>query len=214
LARKHKVALVVGYFDIRRNDNRMAFFAANGKWIGEYVKSHLIPVFEKYRAGSGRPTTVRFGRWKVGGLICQDDNFTDIARAYGRRAVSIIAVPTNDWAQVKHHHLENTIFRAVENRFAMVRAATNGISALISPRGRVLARVDHFAAGPAVITARMQLMPATTTLYAWAGDWLAAVCAVFLVMLIVVRRRKTARESSSADKDASTSRALCAKNLR
>lgn len=191
LARERRAALAVGYFDLVRNDNRIAFIDDAGRLKGEYVKTHLIPFVERYRAGSGKlfvldgpriaPARSRPPRRvQVGGMICQDDNFTDLARAYGRQGVPVIAVPTNDWRQVKDYHLENSIFRAVENRYGVVRAASNGVSAIVSPTGELLARSDHFHDGPQVIVADLPVF-SSVTFYSRRGDWIALVCLFALV---------------------------------
>ncbi len=189
LAREHQVMLVIGYFDRQRNDNRAAFIDAEGAPRGEYVKTHLIPFFEDYVAGSGDPVVVTAGGLRLGAMICQDDNFTDLARAYGLRAAQIMAVPTNDWEQVRHYHLENSIFRAVENDYGVVRGASNGISAIISPRGEVLQRMDHFQRGPGVVVADLPLFAGAAP-YSHAGDWLVWVCLALVAILAAVWWRR------------------------
>jgi apolipoprotein N-acyltransferase len=103
-------------------------------------------------------------------MICQDDNFTDIARRYGRAGTRLVAVPTFDWREVAPFHLENSRFRAVENRYAVVRAAVNGTSAIVSPTGRMLARRDHFTEGDGLIVARVPLAQGALRPYA-SFDW-------------------------------------------
>jgi hypothetical protein len=76
-------------------------------------------------------------------MICHDDNYTDISRRYGAKSAGIVVVPTNDWAHVRKAHFQNSIHRAIESRFAIVRAASYGISAIISPTGKRLAVSDH-----------------------------------------------------------------------
>jgi apolipoprotein N-acyltransferase len=199
LTRTHRVTLVVGYILADKKENRAVCFGPKGNILADYQKTHLVPYIEKLNPGPGKTTPISLRSkgagnnsrpLKLGVMICQDDNFTDVARAYGRAGTQIMAVPTNDWRQVKDHHFENSLFRAVENRYAIVRAASNGISALISPRGRVLARVDHFEKGPTVIAARLPVMSPSATLYSLAGDWPAALSAALLVVGFVVFRRR------------------------
>ncbi len=191
LARGRGVWLAVGYFDRGADENRIAFIDAGGTLRGEYSKTHLIPMMEEYRAGKGELVLLMAAGARLGGMICQDDNFTDLARAHGRRAAQMVAVPTNDWIFVKDYHLENSIFRAMENRYGVIRAASNGISAIVSARGVVLARRDHFEQGPGVITAELPLAPGGAP-YSHAGDWpLLGLCGVmWLVAWRVGRRRE------------------------
>ncbi len=194
LAKKHAVMLAAGYFHRGRNDNRIAFFDADGKLVAEYVKTHLIPFMENYSAGTGELTVVQGPRAGgkpvlVGGMICQDDNFTDLSRGYGEAGVQVLAVPTNDWAQVKHYHLENSLFRAVESRYGVVRAASNGISAIVAPSGEVLARADHFEAGAKVIVADLPIVE-SVTLYSFKGEWLVLASLLLLPVAYGVGRRR------------------------
>jgi apolipoprotein N-acyltransferase len=196
IAKRYRMTLVVGYFDRKRNTNRAAYITPDGKVRDEYVKTHLIPTLEKYRAGTGRLTRVNVNDVPVGAMICQDDNFTDLARGYGRKRVRIVAVPTNDWAQVKKYHFDNSRFRPIENRYGVVRAASHGISAIVSAKGEVMARMDHLERGTGVIVADLPLYD-PGSLYAVGGDWFVVLCALGLALgvrwTIAARRDKSVR---------------------
>jgi apolipoprotein N-acyltransferase len=106
-----------------------------------------------------------------------------------------MAVPTNDWKQVKDHHFENALFRAVENRYAVVRGASNGISAVVTARGEVLARMDHFREGPGVIVCDLPLYPGGS-FYSRAGEWVVLASMVFLVLTACLLRVRGRKEKS------------------
>lgn len=175
-AEQHGLCLAAGFFDNERNDNRILFLNATGEYQGEYAKTHLVPLAENYRRGSGQRNTMAVGEWTLGGVICQDDNFTDLTRGYGREAVHVLAIPTHDWRAVKEFHLENCRLRAIETGAGIVRAASYGISAINSPRGEILRRLDHYRGGDGVIVADLELRSGVT-LYSRLGDWLVWVCA-------------------------------------
>jgi apolipoprotein N-acyltransferase len=61
-----------------------------------------------------------------------------------------------------------SVFRAVETRLCLVRAANTGISALVDPTGRILAQTGLFERDK--ITGRIPLIQAPT-FYARYGDW-------------------------------------------
>lgn len=191
-ARRHGFALALGVWDSRSRDNRIWFFDATGERVGIYRKTHLIPWFETYRAGDGTLVTASAADGtEFGGMICQDDNFVDLARGFGRRGVPLVAVPTNDWASIREYHLENGIFRAIENGYAVVRAASNGISALVSPRGEVLARNDHLVEGAGEVAAELPTGDGHPTVYARLGDWPIGALAVLLVVVALWRAKRT-----------------------
>ena len=65
----------------------------------------------------------------------------------------MLMIPTNDWAEVKEAHLENVPWRAIENRLAIVRGTSNGLSAIIGPDGRIIEQMDHTQVGAGLIIA-------------------------------------------------------------
>jgi len=186
LARSYGIMLAIGYFNLERNDNRIAFIDSTGKLRGEYAKTHLIPFFENYRRGEGKLVLLDVEDAALGGMICQDDNFTDLARRYASEDVQIMAVPTNDWRKVKDYHFEACIFRAIEFGYAIVRGASNGISAIITEKGRVLARRDHFREGPGCVVADLPV-GSGRTFYARFGEWLVVACAAALAGMLALR---------------------------
>ena len=143
-----------------------------------YIKTHLVPVYETYTRGSGARVELEIAGVKVGGVICQDDNFSDIARGYGRDGVQLMTIPTNDWRGVQWFHLTSTLWRALEMRYGIARATSDGISALISARGEELARAAHFDVGFATLIADVPLGCGRATLYAKWGDWFPLACGV------------------------------------
>ena len=188
-AKQHGIAAAIGVWHGPTNDNRIWFFDPQGELRGEYRKSHLIPWLEDYTAGDGTLVPLDLAGTRLGGMICQDDNFTDLARGYGRLGVRLMVVPTNDWPAIREFHLENSIFRALENGYAIVRAASGGISALVSPLGAVL-RTDHVALDTASpLTADLVTGDGEVTLYARLGDWPMVALNVLLLLSLLLRRR-------------------------
>jgi len=148
----------------------------------EYTKTYLTP-FEDSNKGNGQLRTFDLEGVSVGGMICQDDNFTSLSREYGRSQTAIVTVPTLDWEPVRGVHLQSSIHCAIESRYAIVRAAQNGISAIISPTGVVLARRDHYLEGSGYIMAETSLYK-SRTFFSVAGNWLIALTLIFLIISI------------------------------
>jgi apolipoprotein N-acyltransferase len=195
LSKKFGIYQFAGTFDRERDMNVIMAASPGGEVRPLYYKTHLIKFVEDYRAGSGEVGIVDVDGAAVGGLICQDDNFQDIARANALAGARIAALPTNDWKNVKDYHAENMIYRAVENRMALVRAASKGISMIVDGRGTVLARRDPFeepkGGGPAIITAEVPLYSGRS-LFAAAGNlfaWICMAAALAVVLVQVIRRR-------------------------
>lgn len=189
LAKRHGIAAAFGVWNDANRDNRIWWFDPAGELRFEYRKTHLIPWLEDYVAGDGTLVEARLGDLRVGGMICQDDNFTDVARGYGRAGVPLLVVPTNDWPEIRGFHLENSIFRSIENGYAVVRAASGGISALVSPRGERVASHDHIEHGPKVLVADLPTGDEKPTLYARLGDLPVALGSALLLLFALLRAR-------------------------
>lgn len=185
LAQKYNLALAIGYFDDTKNENCIDFVSSNGEVCGRYVKTHLVPMMERYNKGNGEIALMEVDGIKVGGVICQDDNFPDIARRYARAGTQLLVVPTNDWSRVKNIHFANHIWRALEFRFALARAASEGISALTSLDGTVETSSDHFQDGAKLLVADVRVGNGKPTFYAKTGDWFPIVCGLAAIVGLV-----------------------------
>ena len=186
LARRYHVYLAVGYLDAKSQENRVAFIGPSGDILGRYTKIHLTP-FENNPVGNGRPVLITIDGISVGAMICQDDNYTDISRRYGTRSTGIVVVPTNDWAQVRKAHFQNSIHRAIESRFTIVRAASNGISAIISPTGKRLVVSDHFKKGPALLVTDVPVYD-VRTIFSRFGHWFVVASGLIVIVYLFSRR--------------------------
>lgn len=132
-------------------------------------------------------------------LICFEDTFSRLARGFVERGAQFLVVMTNDaWFErsaAPYQHLDASIFRAVENGVPVVRAANTGVSAFISPRGKVYARVrnkkgeDIFSTGKE--TAEVSLRDGETTVFRQ-GGWLFPYAAggLFMIMFIGMLLKK------------------------
>lgn len=182
VCRRHNVWLGIGYFNSSADENRLLFMNPAGEVVCEYAKTYLTP-FENCHRGDGQLKIVDIDGVRVGGMICQDDNFTCLTRDYGRKAVGVMAVPTLDWSTVKDVHLQTTRHRAIESRQSIVRATINGTSAIISPAGEVLAESDHFEDGAGMICAEVDVV-GQRTVFARSGHWPVIFSFVFLAFYI------------------------------
>ena len=186
LSRRHRVYLAVGYLDTKSQENRVVFIGPSGDILGRYTKTHLTP-FENNPTGIGMPIFITIDGISVGAMICHDDNYTDISRRYGAKSTGIVAVPTNDWIYVRRAHFQNSIHRAIESRFAIVRAASNGISAIISPTGKRLAVSDHFKESPTLLVADVPVYN-VRTIFSLFGYWFVVASGLLVVVYVTSYR--------------------------
>ena len=78
-------------------------------------------------------------------LICFEDLFPELSRQFVKKGADFLVNITNDaWYKkgpASMQHLQASVFRAVENRVQVVRAANTGISAFIDPSGKIISKV-------------------------------------------------------------------------
>jgi apolipoprotein N-acyltransferase len=131
---------------------------------------------------------------KVSPLICYEDTVPGIARAATEGGAELLVNLTYDtWfgrsAASFEHHLIAT-FRAIENRRFLVRVTNDGLSAVVDPLGRTIARIPPFTEGTALARVSLLDYRSTYTRFVRERPWWALV--MLSLGVIVVRRWKGA----------------------
>ena len=78
-------------------------------------------------------------------------------------------------------HFSKAVFRAIENRVPVARAANTGISGFIDSRGRILGTSDIFV--EAAMTQELSIGH-ETSIYTKYGDIFAYLCIISTVLLL------------------------------
>jgi apolipoprotein N-acyltransferase len=188
LAITNNVCIVVGYIDMEADENRLVVITSDGQVGQLYAKTHTIFIMEQWNKGTGDIALTDIAGVKLAGMICQDDNFTDISRKASRLGAGVVAIPTLDWACVSSANVHNSLHRPIESGYAIIRAATNGVSLIADAHGTVLAEMDHNKAGAGYIVADLPVYGGGT-FYGTAGNWLLGLCLVILAACVVRQRR-------------------------
>jgi apolipoprotein N-acyltransferase len=179
--------------------------------FGEYVPlAALFPFVEKLVAGIGDfspgksalPLETPGG--KVGVLVCFEVIFPEIARAYVQAGAGVLVNITNDaWfgnSSAPYQHLAMTVFRAVENRVPLVRAANTGISSVIDSKGHIRGMTPLFE--EATLSAEVR-RGAGGSFYSRHGDLFALVCLGLGALLALFRCRKEPEEEPEEEQSIS-----------
>lgn len=152
-----------------------------------------------------RFTLFEVGQARFGTPICWENAFADLFRRFVLNGADFMVSVTNEGAfgdtSAPHQTLAMNVFRAVENRVAIARAATTGVSAFVDPKGAIIARVtddggkDVFVPGVLVWDVPLSTR---TTFYTLFGDVFArgvVVAALLMLVVCAAVARRTASPS-------------------
>ncbi len=199
--RAHGSALVMGVLradggkdeDTRYYNSVLALDAAPS-W---YDKSHLVPFAEFFPVPAFVRTWLRLrslpysdftpggalqpplpaAGLKLGTTICYEDAYGSAMLAVLPQADALVNVTNDAWfghTSARHQHLQISRMRALEAGRYMVRAANDGISAVIGAHGEVIARAPEFK--PAKLISSIIPMRGLTP-YARVGNYLVVILA-------------------------------------
>lgn len=120
--------------------------------FGEYVPGrHTVPLLARI-VGDQVPDDFAFGKEytvfkltndkaRIAPLICFEDTIGDLARQFVRGGANLLVNVTNDgWflhSAGSQQHVANAVFRCVETRLPMVRAANTGVTCFINEFGGI-----------------------------------------------------------------------------
>jgi apolipoprotein N-acyltransferase len=123
-------------------------------------------------------TVFKMNQARFGVLICWENLFPDLFREMTAQGVDFMVSMTNetfvDIPSAHYQMLAINVFRAIENRVAILRITPSGVSAIIWPSGRITAMVqDHNSNNLNVKGYVVGQIPLSlkTTLYTRYGDW-------------------------------------------
>jgi apolipoprotein N-acyltransferase len=168
--------------------------------FGEYVPlKRFLPFIDKLVAQVGdfkpgrRGQTLAWADRRVGVLICYESIFPELARATVRNGSDLLVNITNDaWfgrTSAAYQHLSMAVFRTVENRRCLARAANTGISGFVDAAGRIVQTTNLFEEAVAARPVPLMKMP---SIYSRMGDWPLGILALGLIALSIRRRLKPA----------------------
>ena len=184
--------------------NRAYSLTPGGEVSGYYDKTHLVPFGEYVPLKRFLPFVHRLvtaaGDFTAGEeidplkmpilssgiLICFEVIFPELARTHVRKGADILVNLTNDaWfgrTSAPYQHLSMAVFRAVENRRPLIRAANTGISAFINAEGKVMSQGGLFQ--EEVLFQKIRYGDPSQGFYTKYGD-------LFAILLLIISLIKT-----------------------
>lgn len=161
----------------------------------------LVDNISDFTPGTDPSTGLAFGT-SIGAFICYEAIFPDLVRLFPMNRAQVLFNLTNDgWygtSAAPYQHYAMARFRAVENRRYLVRAANTGISAIIDPFGREVARTELMEARALVGDVRAV---SDISFYSRHGDlfaWSVGAVSVLGAALAAFRKAAPARLDSTS----------------
>lgn len=147
--------------------------------IKQYDKRHLIPILEDiYTPGRG-------SGWLGQGRameICKDMDFPNTIRLDAAQGSRLMGVPAGDFGKDAWLHARMAVMRGVEDGFALVRAAYDGMVTASDAEGRLVASKMDTPGGLTMIVVDLPLGPGPT-LYTRIGDAFAWFCVAIVLVI-------------------------------
>jgi len=145
-----------------------------GEEFAWYNKHHLVPFgeffpvpetvrrwmrlknlpYSDFSRGAAHQPPLRIARLSLSASICYEDAYASSQIVSARESTALVNVTNDAWfgrSTARHQHLQISRMRAIEAQRFLIRAANDGISVVIGPRGEFIGRAPDFE--PAVLRA-------------------------------------------------------------
>jgi apolipoprotein N-acyltransferase len=210
-ARIHGSDVVMGV--VRLADNGVDYYnsiVALTDQLTFYDKRHLVPFgeyfpvpafvrrwlrlmslpYSDFTPGEDAQGVLRAGGLQLAPTICYEDAYGSAQLALLHQADVLVNVTNDAWfgrSSARYQHFQIARMRALEAQRYLLRAANDGVSALIGPRGEVLDRANEYQGTVlrGTVEPRRGLSP-----YAWVGNWPVIVLGLLGAALAVGRARR------------------------
>lgn len=168
----------------------------------EYHKAHLVPFgeympfksilpmkkitpgFLDYTKGTSKLVHLDKFNLTVRPLICYESIFPDEVRIANNKVDLFINITNDAWygnSSGPYQHLYISKVRAIENGIPMLRAANNGISAIIDPVGRVVKQLGLNEVGALDSKVPVQILSEPTIYSLW-GNF----CLLIAILIVIL----------------------------
>ena len=161
--------------------------------VRKWMRLHSLPYYDMTPGAEIQPPLAAGGE-RLAATICYEDAYGSDQLAALPRSTLLVNVTNNAWfgdSSAPHQQLQMARFRALEAGRWLMRATSNGITAVIGPDGAVAARIPQFK--PGILKAKVQPRTGLTP-YARTGNW-PILSFAFLLLIVFAIARLRARHS-------------------
>lgn len=151
-----------------------------------------LPRAQRFRAAAQAPA-LALGEHRISVPICYEAIRPDFVRRMVREARPhlLVTLANDAWfgdSQEPWIHLQLARMRAIEHRRFLVRATNSGISAIVDPAGRIVARTGVLSRE--TLRGRVAWLEGRTLYGRW-GDWPGPAAGLWLLASLAAARRRT-----------------------
>lgn len=162
-----EAALLTGIVQLDENNRYFNSVIGVGDVEGSYQKEHLVPFGEylplesllrgtidffdlpmsSFSKGASEQVPMQAAGVAIGNAICYEIIYPQLVAQRAADSGVIVTVSNDTWFGASigpHQHLQMARLRALENGRYVVRATSNGITAIINPRGELVDRAPQF----------------------------------------------------------------------
>lgn len=177
--------------------NESVMLSPEGEFSQVYGKYHTWMIGEPPTPSAGVFPVYETPLGKLAGMICHDANYTDVARKLTANGAQIIAAPYREFGGFGEQAWTNALFRAVENRVAVVVSGVATVSAIVNPDGSIVDLDTDINGSRAILVGDVRL-GADNAPYTSLGDvlgWASLAGYVFFMFFpsVIERRAKKAQ---------------------
>lgn len=209
LAKENNTDILVGLPVLEQNgDKYYNSMLSLGSSQGFYHKRHLVPFgdyvplewlrgliaffdlpMSSFSSGADNQPLLEAKGHKIGISVCYEDTFSDEVLMTLPEANLLVNATNNAWygdSFAPHQHLQISQSRALEMGRPVLRATTNGVSALIDHKGMLQATSKQFEQD--VVTGQVQARQGSTPYVQWQRLPLLVLTLVMLMLWMYYRR--------------------------
>jgi len=163
-------------------------------WV---VKTLAIPLAD-FSRGPASPEPLKLAGQRVAPNICWEDAFGEEIIRQLPQATLLVNVSNVAWfgnSLAPAQHLQISRMRSIETGRAMLRATNTGVTAIIDPHGRVVARLPQFTEG--ALLGEIRGYTGATPYVTFGNYSIVLTCLGLLALLALFRRRSLGRAGES-----------------
>jgi apolipoprotein N-acyltransferase len=155
------------------------------QFVRSWMRLMSLP-YSDFTPGAAYQPPLPAAHLELGTTVCYEDAYGSSMLAVLRSADALVNVTNDAWfghSSARYQHFQIARMRALEAGRFLIRAANDGVSALIGPHGEVVARAAEFR--PVVLISSLTPLTGLTP-YARVGNWPIVLLAVLALACALI----------------------------